>query len=61
MEKNVGEKLEVVVTFPDKHPREDFRGKKANFHVSLTDQKEKILPDVRRRIRQGRRPVPDAR
>ncbi|MGO8997735.1 MAG: trigger factor [Polyangiaceae bacterium] len=46
MEKNVGDKLDVVVTFNDKHPREDFRGKKANFHVSLTDQKEKILPEV---------------
>jgi trigger factor len=46
MEKNVGDKLDVVVTFGDKHPREDFRGKKADFHVSLTDQKEKILPEV---------------
>src|ERR1700722_11631384 len=46
MEKSVGDKFDVTVTFGDKHPREDFRGKKANFHVSLTDQKEKILPDV---------------
>jgi trigger factor len=46
MEKNVGDKLDVSVTFGDKHPRPDFRDKKATFHVSLTDQKEKILPEL---------------
>jgi trigger factor len=46
MEKSVGDKFDVKVAFGDKHPRPDFRNKKADFHVSLTDQKEKILPEL---------------
>ena len=46
MEKNVGDKIDVPLTFGDKHPRQDFRGKNALFHVSLSDQKEKILPEL---------------
>jgi trigger factor len=46
MEKKVGDMLDVSITFNDKHPREDFRGKKALFHVSVIDQKEKLLPGL---------------
>jgi trigger factor len=46
MEKNQGDKLDVTVTFPEQHPRADFRGQKAVFHVTITDQKEKILPQL---------------
>jgi trigger factor len=46
MEKSVGDKFDVTVTFGDKHPRQDFKNKSALFHVSLTDLKEKILPEV---------------
>jgi trigger factor len=46
MEKKVGDKLDVDVTFGDKHPREDFRNKKTLFHVSVLDQKEKLLPEL---------------
>ena len=46
MEKNVGDKFDVALTFGDKHPRQDFRNKSAVFHVSLTDQKEKLLPEL---------------
>ena len=31
-------------TFPDAHARADFRGKKAVFHVTVSDVKERILP-----------------
>ena len=46
MEKSVGEKLVTDVTFPEQHQRPDFRGKKGKFHVAVTDQKEKILPEL---------------
>ncbi len=42
--KKVGDKVNVAATFPDTHPREDLRGKKSNFAVTLTDIKEKVLP-----------------
>ncbi len=46
MEKSVGDKLTTEVTFPEQHQRPDFRGKKGTFHVAVTDQKEKILPEI---------------
>jgi trigger factor len=46
MEKNIGDKLVTEVTFPEQHQRPDFRGKKGTFHATVTDQKEKILPEI---------------
>jgi trigger factor len=46
MEKNIGDKLDVAVTLPQQHQRPDLRGKKVTFHVSVTDAKEKIFPDL---------------
>jgi trigger factor len=46
MEQSSGSKLDVEATFPATHPREDFRGKKAVFHVTVTDVKEKNLPEL---------------
>jgi trigger factor len=44
--KNVGDKAEAEHTFPDAHPREDFRGKKGVFAITLTDLKERVLPTL---------------
>jgi trigger factor len=46
MEKNVGDKLDVDVTFPPQHPKAEFRGKPAKFHVTVTDLKERTLPEL---------------
>ena len=46
MERSIGEKVKAEVTFPEGHPRADFRGKKGTFDVTITDLKEKILPAV---------------
>lgn len=46
MEKAVGAKTQAEVTFPDSHPRQDFRGKKGVFDVTVTDLKEKLLPEL---------------
>ncbi len=42
--KKTSASMDVEVTFPDNHPRADFRGKKGLFHVTLTDTKERVLP-----------------
>jgi trigger factor len=46
LEKNVNDKTDAQVTFPEQHPREDFRGKKGTFAVTVTDIKEKTLPEL---------------
>ncbi len=46
MEKSVGDKVKADVTFPEQHPRADFRGKKGVFDVTVTDVKERILPEL---------------
>ncbi len=46
MDKKAGDPVSVDVTFPDTHPREDFRGKKATFKVTVTDIKERLLPEL---------------
>ena len=44
--KSVGDKFEADVTFPVGHPSAELRGKKAQFAVTVQDQKEKVLPTV---------------
>jgi trigger factor len=41
-----GEQKDVPVTFPDRHTNPDLRGRKAVFHLTLKDVRERILPDV---------------
>ncbi len=42
--KIVAEKVDAAVTFPEAHPRDDFRGKKATFAIKVADQKERVPP-----------------
>jgi len=44
--KNVADKVEVTADFPDRHPREDFRGKKGTFAITVGEIKEKVLPTL---------------
>jgi trigger factor len=44
MGKNVGDKASADHTFPDTHPREDFKGKKGTFDITVSDLKERVLP-----------------
>lgn len=44
--KSVGDKATAEHTFPAEHPREDFRGKKGTFAITVSDLKERILPTV---------------
>ncbi|MEA2751123.1 MAG: trigger factor [Myxococcales bacterium] len=44
--KNVGEKATAEHTFPAEHPREDFRGKKGTFTITVSDLKERVLPTI---------------
>lgn len=39
-----GDKKDVPVTFPENHPRGDFRGKSGLFHVTVKEVKERVLP-----------------
>src|SRR6185437_14597719 len=41
-----GAEKDVEVTFSDRHPTPDLRGKKAIFHLSLKDVRERIFPEV---------------
>lgn len=43
---SVGEKKDVEVTFPETHPREDLRNKKAVLTLSLNELRETILPAI---------------
>lgn len=44
--KSVGDKATAEHTFPAEHPREDFRGKKGTFDITVADLKERVLPTV---------------
>lgn len=44
--KSVGDKATAEHTFPDAHPREDFRGKKGTFTITVSDLKERVLPNI---------------
>jgi trigger factor len=39
-----GDEKDVEVSFPDRHPSAELRGKKATFHVVLKGVKERVLP-----------------
>lgn len=42
--KSVGESVTAEHTFPQEHPREDFRGKTGTFTIKVTDLKQKVPP-----------------
>lgn len=42
--KNSGDKVTAEHTFPAEHPREDFRGKKGEFAITIADLKERVPP-----------------
>ena len=42
--KNNGDKVTAEHTFPAEHPREDFRGKKGVFDITIADLKERVPP-----------------
>jgi trigger factor len=44
--KNNGEKATAEHTFPAEHPREDFRGKKGVFDITIADLKERVPPTL---------------
>ena len=44
--KSLGEKATAEHTFPVEHPREDFRGKKGTFTITVSDLKERVLPTI---------------
>lgn len=44
--KEIGAKADAKTTFPAEHPRTDFRGKEGVFAITLTDLKEKVLPEL---------------
>lgn len=44
--KSLNDKVEAEHSFPDAHPREDFRGKKGKFQITVSDLKERVLPTV---------------
>ncbi len=44
--KSQGDKVSAEHAFPAEHPREDFRGKKGTFSITMTDLKERVLPTV---------------
>jgi len=41
-----GEKKDVEIVFSERHVNQAFRGKKAVFHITLKDVKERIFPEV---------------
>jgi len=44
--KEIGAVADAKTTFPAEHPRTDFRGKEGTFSITLTDLKEKVLPEL---------------
>jgi len=40
------DEFDVSMTFPDNYQREEYRGRKGVFHVTLKEIKERILPEV---------------
>jgi trigger factor len=45
-DKNNGDKVTAEHTFPAEHPREDFRGKKGVFAITIADLKERVPPTL---------------
>ena len=41
-----GDAKDVEMTFPERHPQADLRGKKGTFKVTIKDVKERILPAI---------------
>jgi trigger factor len=41
-----GDERDVPVTFSERHPNAEFRGKKGSFHLVLKDLKERVFPEV---------------
>jgi trigger factor len=46
MEKNIGDVVTVDTTFPGTHQRAELRGNKGQFKVTVTELKERILPEL---------------
>ncbi len=46
MEKSPGDKLSVQTKFPDTHSHPELKSKQGTFHVTVTDVKERILPEL---------------
>lgn len=46
MGKSVGDKATAEHAFPAEHPREDFRGKTGKFEITVSDLKERVLPNL---------------
>lgn len=44
--KSVGDKVTAEHTFPAEHPREDFRGNKGVFEITIADLKERVPPTL---------------
>ena len=44
--KSVGDKADVDAKFPGEHPRADFKGKTGKFVITVTEIKEKVLPNL---------------
>jgi len=44
--KSLNDKVEAEHAFPAEHPREDFRGKTGKFQITVSDLKERVLPNV---------------
>jgi trigger factor len=44
--KSLNETATAQHTFPAEHPREDFRGKTGTFNITVSDLKERVLPNV---------------
>jgi trigger factor len=44
--KKAGDKVDADAKFPDEHPRADFKGKTGRFAITLTEVKEKVLPNL---------------
>ncbi len=46
MEKNAGDVVTVDTTFPENHQRAELKGNKGQFKVTITEVKERILPEL---------------
>jgi trigger factor len=46
MGKNIGDKATAEHAFPKEHPREDFREKTGKFEITVSDLKERVLPNL---------------
>lgn len=41
-----GDEREITTTYPDDHPRDDFRGRKLRFRCAVKEVQRKVLPEV---------------